>query len=128
MHLKILLPFKIFADITDVIRIVAETQGGAFGLLPNRLDCVAALVPGVLTWQTQAGGEVFAAVDDGTLIKTGHEVVISVRRALQGRDLSSLRAKVDQEFLTLDEAEQEVRAVMAKLETGFVRRFAGMQS
>jgi len=128
MHLKILLPFKIFADITDVIRIVAETQGGAFGLLPNRLDCVAALVPGVLTWQTQAGGEAFAAVDDGTLIKTGHEVVISVRRALQGRDLSSLRAKVDQEFLTLDEAEQEVRAVMAKLETGFVRRFAGMQS
>jgi F-type H+-transporting ATPase subunit epsilon len=128
MQLKILLPFKIFADITDVIRIVAETQGGAFGLLPNRLDCVAALVPGVLTWQTQAGGEVFAAVDDGTLIKTGHEVVISVRRALQGRDLSSLRAKVDQEFLTLDEAEQEVRAVMAKLETGFVRRFAGMQS
>jgi F-type H+-transporting ATPase subunit epsilon len=128
MHLKILLPFEIFADITAVIRIVAETQGGAFGLLPNRLDCVAALVPGILAWQTQAGGEVFAAVDDGTLIKTGHEVVVSVRRALQGHDLASLHATVDQEFLTLDEAEQEVRAVMAKLETGFVRRFAEMQS
>jgi len=128
MHLKILLPFEIFADIANVTRIVAETQGGAFGLLPNRLDCVAALVPGILTWQTETGDEVFAAVDDGTLIKTGHEVVVSVRRALQGNDLASLRAKVDLEFLTLDRAEQEVRAVMAKLETGFVRRFAEFQS
>lgn len=128
MRLRILLPFEIFAEITGVTRIVAETQDGSFGLLPNRLDCVAALSPGILTWQTPTEGEVFAAVDDGTLIKIGHDVVVSVRRALQGDDLASLHATVDQEFLTLNRAEQEVRAVMAKLETGFVWRFAEMQS
>jgi F-type H+-transporting ATPase subunit epsilon len=128
MRLKILLPFEVFAEIANVSRIVAETADGSFGLLPNRLDCVAALVPGILTWQAATGGEVFAAIDDGTLVKTGQDVVVSVRRALQGHDLASLRATVDQEFLTLDRDEQDVRDVMAKLETGFVRRFVQMQS
>ena len=127
MNLKILLPFQIFADKTDVSRIVAETREGSFGLLPQRLDCVAALAPGILTYETQADGEVFVAVDEGVLVKTGPDVLVSVRRALGGRDLSQLRDAVEKEFLTLDEQEQSVRAVMAKLETGFLRRFANLQ-
>ncbi len=49
MHLKVLLPFQVFAENTGVSRIVAETREGSFGLLPHRLDCVAALVPGILS-------------------------------------------------------------------------------
>jgi len=127
MNLKILLPFEVFAQITGVTRIVAETHDGSFGLLPNRLDCVAALGPGILIYQTLADGEVFTAVDEGVLVKTGRDVLISVRRALRGSDLSQLRDTVEREFLTLDESEQSVRTVMAKLETGFLRRFAAMQ-
>jgi len=55
MHLKILLPFQIFAEKTGVSRIVAETREGSFGLLPHRRDCVAALSPGILTYQNEAG-------------------------------------------------------------------------
>jgi F-type H+-transporting ATPase subunit epsilon len=124
MTLKVLLPFQIFADETAVSRIVAETPDGSFGLLPQRLDCVAALAPGILTYETEAGGEVFVAVDEGMLVKTGPDVLVSVRRALTGKDLGELRAAVTKEFLTLDEDEQNVRTVMAKLETGFLRRFA----
>ena len=127
MNLKILLPFEVFAQITGVTRIVAETHDGSFGLLPNRLDCVAALGPGILIYQTLADGEVFTAVDEGVLVKTGRDVLISVRRALRGSDLGQLRHTVEREFLTLDESEQSVRTVMAKLETGFLRRFAAMQ-
>ena len=36
MHLKVLLPFRVFADKTHVTRIVAETREGSFGLLPHR--------------------------------------------------------------------------------------------
>src|SRR5271165_1185697 len=121
MNLKILLPFQVFADKTGVTRVVAETHNGSFGLLPNRLDCVAALGPGILIYQTPADGEVFTAVDEGVLVKTGPDVLISVRRALRGSDLGQLRAAVEQEFLKLGEAEQSVRTVMAKLETGFLR-------
>lgn len=124
MQLKILLPFQVFAEKTDVLRVVAETREGSFGMLPHRLDCVAALVPGILTYETAADGEVFVAVDEGVLVKTGAEVLVSVRRALGGADLGQLRASVESEFLTLDENEKSVRSVMAKLESGFLQRFA----
>jgi len=124
MHLKVLLPFGIFADKTGVSRIVAQTREGSVGLLPHRLDCVAALAPGILVYETEAQGEVYVAVDEGVLVKTGRDVLVSVRRALDGTDLGHLRAALEQEFLSLDEQEQSVRAVMAKLETGFLRRFA----
>ena len=48
MDLRVLLPFQVFAEKTGVSRIVAETRTGSFGLLPRRLDCVAALTPGIL--------------------------------------------------------------------------------
>ena len=127
MNLKVLLPFQIFAEKTDVLRIVAETGDGSFGLLPQRLDCVAALSPGILIYETEAEGEVYLAIDEGVLVKTGPDVLVSVRRALAGMDLAQLRTMVEKEFLTLDENEQNVRAVMAKLETGFIRRFAHFQ-
>lgn len=127
MTLKVLLPFGIFAEKSGVSRIVAETPEGAFGLLPHRLDCVAALTPGILIYETELEGEVCLAVDEGILVKTGADVLVSVRRALGAADLGQLRAVVEQEFLTLDDHEQSVRSVMAKLETGFLRRFATFQ-
>ena len=127
MNLKVLLPFQVFAEQTGVARIVAETREGSFGLLPHRLDCVAALVPGILIYQTESGGEVLLAVDEGVLVKTGPDVLISVRRAIGGSDLGQLHDAVKKEFLTLDEHEQGVRQVVAKLETGFLRRFATLQ-
>jgi F-type H+-transporting ATPase subunit epsilon len=61
MNLKILLPFRVFAEKTGVLRIVAGTRVGSFGLLPYRLDCVAALAPGILVFETEAEGEVCMA-------------------------------------------------------------------
>lgn len=127
MHLKVLLPFQIFAEKNDVFRIVAETREGSFGLLPHRLDCVAALVPGILIFETEAEGEVCMAVDQGVLVKTGLDVVVSVRNAVGGTDLGQLREKVEAEFLTLDEREQNVRSVTMKLESGLIRRLAEFQ-
>ena len=74
MNLKILLPFEVFADKSDVSRIVAEGREGSFGLLPHRLDCVAALAPGIFTYETQADGTVYVAVDEGVLVKAGGDV------------------------------------------------------
>ncbi|MGB4584268.1 MAG: F0F1 ATP synthase subunit epsilon [Rhodoferax sp.] len=127
MKLKILLPFKVFAEKADVLRIVSETHSGSFGLLPHRRDCVVALEPGILIYETEADGEVFVAVDGGVLVKTGPDVRVSVRRAMGGVNLGQLRQAVEQEFLVLDAREQNVRSVLAKLESGFLRRFATFQ-
>ncbi len=124
MHLKVLLPYQVFADKIGVSRIVAQTREGSLGLLPHRLDCVVALAPGILIYECEGAEEVYVAVDEGVLIKTGLEVRISVRNAIAGADLGQLRATVEREFVNLDEQEQKVRSVMANLESGFIRRFS----
>jgi F-type H+-transporting ATPase subunit epsilon len=122
MHLKVLLPSQLFADHDDVSRITA----GSFGLLPHRLDCVAALTPGILAFETATGGEQFIAIDQGVLIKTGPDVLVSVRRALGGTDLAHLRDAVARQFLTLNAEDTHLRSVMSKLEATVLRHFATM--
>jgi F-type H+-transporting ATPase subunit epsilon len=127
MTLEVLLPFGVFIEKQAVLRIVAETPTGSFGLLPRRLDCVAALTPGILIYEADTGAEVFVAVDEGVLVKTGADVRVSVRRAQLGTDLGQLRALVEREFLIVDERERRARTLMAKLEAGFLHRFARWQ-
>jgi F-type H+-transporting ATPase subunit epsilon len=122
MTLKVLLPFRIFAEKIGVSRIVAETRQGSFGLLPHRLDCVAALAPGILIYEHGGDPEVYVAIDEGVLVKTGLDVLVSVRNAISGTDLGQLREAVEREFLHLNEREQSVRSVMAKMESGFIHR------
>ena len=124
MNLKILLPFMVFAEKRDVLRMVAVTREGSFGILPQRLDCVAALSAGILVFETEEDGEVFIAVDEGILVKTGSDVRVSVRNAIGGMSLGKLRAAVEAEFMHLNEQEQKVRSVLAKMESGFIRRLA----
>jgi F-type H+-transporting ATPase subunit epsilon len=110
-----------------VKRIVAHSLQGSFGLLPRRLDCTAALVPGILTYETEAAGEVYLAVDQGILVKAGMDVLVSVRNAIGGTDLDKLHAAVKREFLKVDEQEKNVRSVLAKMESGFIRRLMELQ-
>lgn len=127
MHLKLLLPSQIFIDKTDISNIIVETSNGSYGLLPHRLDCVAVLTPGILTFSTIAEGEIFLAVDEGVLVKTGPDVLVSVRNALVDSDLTKLRAAVEQDFLAINEQALQVRAVMAKLESGFLHKFVSFK-
>ena len=125
MSLRVLLPFGVFLHLEDgVKRIVPTTQQGSFGILPRRRDCVAILSPGILVYETQGGAEQYLAFDRGLLVKTGREVVLSVRNAIKGKDLGQLRQAVEQDFLDLDQGEAKLRAVQAKLEITMLRRFA----
>lgn len=127
MQLKILLPSGIFIEKRGISRIVAETVEGSFGLLPNRLDCVSGLVPGIFTYETSEEGERHVAIDRGILVKAGDTVLVSVRHAIGGKELGQLHEAVEQDFLQLDQQEKEVRSVMVKLETGFIRQFQELQ-
>jgi F-type H+-transporting ATPase subunit epsilon len=128
MNLRILLPAKIFAETSDVSRIVAETGDGSFGILPRRLDCVAVLCPGILQYENEREGETYIAVDEGILIKTGAQVLVSVRNAILGKDLAQLRSAVQQEFLNLNEREKNLRATLRKMESGLMRRMVVFQN
>jgi F-type H+-transporting ATPase subunit epsilon len=127
MTLKLLLPTGVFVDTTEVSRIIAETREGSFELLPRRLDCVAALAPGIFTYDSVASGTVYLAVDAGVLVKAGAEVLVSVRRAIAGPDLGHLHDAVKQQFLKHNSEEATVRTALNKMEGGFVSRLLEIQ-
>ena len=122
MELKVCLPREILID-QPIAKIMAESAHGAFCLLPHHIDCLAILVPGILTVTSEAGSEFFVAVDDGILVKQGDQVRISTRHAVQGHDLSHLKQQVEQRFQRLDDQERQTRTALAKLEAGLARYF-----
>lgn len=126
LRLQILLPSQVFAEAEGVTSVVAETRAGAFGILPHRLDGVAALAPGILIYETAADGEHYVAVDEGLMVKAGADVLVSVRRAMGGTDLGRLRDSAQQEFGAPAPAEERARAVMTKLETEFLQRLRSL--
>ena len=128
MNLKILVPSQVFAEKSGLSRIVAETSDGSFGVLPHRLDCVAVLCPGILVYENDAEGEAYIAIDQGIFIKTGIDVLVSVRNAIVGRELGQLRQAVEQEFLHLNEQEQSLRSSLMKMESGLIRRMVAFQN
>ena len=125
MDLKILLPYKIFAEIKNVSSIVAETSGGSFGFLPQRLDCVAVLVPGIFSYKTDKVH--YLAVDEGLLVKAGAQVLVSVRNAVGGVELGKLADTVKNEFEKTDDDEEKVRYMVSKLENGLLSRLKKFQ-
>jgi F-type H+-transporting ATPase subunit epsilon len=126
MHLTILLPTEILLD-QEVTKVTAEAANGSFCLLPRHIDFVAALVPGLLLFETPAGEEEFVAVDEGVLVKRGPQVWVSTRHAVRGPELGTLRQTVATRFQTLDERERRARSALARLEADFVRRFLEFQ-
>jgi len=126
MKLRVLLPTEILLE-KEVVKIIAEAGNGLFCLLPSHIDFVAALVPGILSFETESGEEIFLAVDEGVLVKNGQEVMVSTLEAVQGKELGSLRRTVEEKYQVMDESERSTRSAMAKIEAGFVRRFLEIQ-
>ncbi len=126
MKLKVLLPAEVLVE-EDVAKVTAEAHNGSFCVLPKHVDFVAALVPGILSFETAGGREAFVAVDEGILVKCGEEVMVSTRNAMRGPDLGQLRRTVEERFKVLDDREKTARSAMVKIEAGFVRRFLEIQ-
>jgi F-type H+-transporting ATPase subunit epsilon len=122
MNLKVLLPSQILIS-QPVMKIIAEAGNGSFCLLPNHIDFVTALAPGIFSFTTPEGTEEMLAMDEGTLVKCGADVLVSTRNAVRGPNLGMLKQTVEESFLVQDEREKVARAAAAKLEVDIVRRF-----
>jgi len=109
------------------VRLTAVAQNGAFGILPNHVDYVTALVPSVLTLILTDGHEEIFGLDEGILVKKGHHVTVASRRGVRGEDLATLKDKVRESFLQMDEEERMARAALSRLEADMVRRFADLR-
>ena len=123
MQLRIITPEAPVLD-TAVRRVVAEGAEGGFGLLPQHVDYVTRLVPGVLSYEPETGGgERFVGIDEGTLLKRGDEVLVATRAAVAGTDLAAIEAEVRRIFSSRTEEERAARSALARLEAQVVRSF-----
>lgn len=120
MKLKILVPTKVFLTAT-VEQVNAEARNGAFGILGDHIDFVTALAPGILSYRQRQGEEVFIAVDEGILVKSGQEVLVSTGQAVKDADLATLQQTVEREFRQLNEQQKLTRTALARLEAGLAR-------
>jgi F-type H+-transporting ATPase subunit epsilon len=59
---------------------------------------VAALAPGILIYETEADGEVFVAVDEGVLVKTGAGRARFRAPRLGGTDLGNCATRWSRSF------------------------------
>lgn len=125
MKLKVLLPAEVLLD-EEVEKVTAEAENGFFTLLPRHVDFVAALVPGIFSYQTTSGTEHFLALDEGILVKQGDQVYVSAARAMPGDNLDQLQDTVENELKVLNENEKKARTVMSRLEADTLRRFTRM--
>ncbi|MEI6610379.1 MAG: F0F1 ATP synthase subunit epsilon [Deltaproteobacteria bacterium] len=126
MMLKILLPAEILLE-QEVKKIVAEAENGSFCLMPNHTDFVATLAPGLFTYERVEGGKELLAMDVGTLVKKGADVLVSTRNAVRATDLGKLKQIVMDQYDILDEREKMVRSASAKLEASLIRRFVELK-
>jgi F-type H+-transporting ATPase subunit epsilon len=123
MRLRIFLPTRVLLD-EDVTAVTAMGMNGSFGLRPRHIDCVSALVPGLLSYRrSHQPEESFVAVDRGILVKHADEVRVLVRHAVADAPLEELANLVEQHFAVLDEHERQVRTAVARLQADFLRRF-----
>ncbi len=103
-----------------VIRIVAESMEGSFGILPKRLDCVACLIPGIFIFEMEDAQECFVAIGDGILVKKGSDVYVSVKKAIIADSLETVHQVVVEHIVNLSEEEKKMRTLIAKFESKFV--------
>jgi len=122
MKLKVLLPTEVAIE-EEVVKVIAEAEDGSFCLKPKHVDFVAALVPGLLSFETAGGREEFLAVDEGTLVKCGEEVLVSTANVVRGPNLGTLKEAVEKQFMIVDDRQKGVRSAVAKLEANLVRKF-----
>lgn len=111
----------------EVTKVTAEAENGYFCLLPRHIDFVAALVPSIFSFEPLKGKEEFLAIDEGILVKSGPEILVSTKNAIRGPDLGSLKQTVEEQFQTFSDQEKKVRSALAKIEASFIRRFLKFQ-
>ncbi|MCR5506746.1 MAG: F0F1 ATP synthase subunit epsilon [bacterium] len=114
MNLKIITPLEIFY-IKDVSKIRAEGLEGNFVILPNHADYVSSITTSIFSFETENKTEFFA-VDGGILVKYGENVEFSIRHAIKGNDLKSLKQQMEISFKEMEEEDKQTRTALASLE------------
>jgi len=127
VNLIIFLPEKTYWQ-GRVKKVVGEAKDGSFCLLPAHIDFVTIMIPGIFYALTEEDQEIYLAINEGVLLKTGKDVTLATRNAIKGESLGSLKRQVEEDFKKVDQQDRKARQALQKLEADFVRRFLDLET
>lgn len=125
MHLKVLTPGKTITK-KNVTKLIGESLEGSFGILPRHIDFVTKIVPCILFYESEAE-EGYFAVDEGIFVKQQDILRLSVKTAVEKKDLGELREAMEKEFEQSEEEEKRSGMEITKLELGIVKSFYNLK-
>jgi F-type H+-transporting ATPase subunit epsilon len=125
MKMKVILPSKILVDI-EVDKIIIEGEEGLMGILPNHIDVAVSVVSGILSY-FHSGTEKFIAHGEGLMVKKGEELKISLRQAVKGEKLGTLKKILEDEIKSYSEVEKKSRSTVAMFVSSIIKKFREQQ-
>lgn len=125
MRLLLSVPTGVLVD-SRVSKVSAESDSGSFTMLPRHADGAVLLRPGLLSYLTEEGEEVFVAVDEGVLVKADDDVRVACQRAVVAGELESAEAALREHLRSRDEHERRARTALLRLEAEVVRRLGDL--
>lgn len=120
LEVRVVVPDRSIVSL-ECEKVLAEGLQGYFCLMPRHVDHVTALVPGIMKLTEAGGRERYLAVEEGTLVKRGRLVIVSVRGAVEG-ELGQLRLAVLENTRRVDDTEQKAKLALNHLEASLVRQ------
>ena len=124
MLVRVQTPTGLLIEAADIRSLSGQTEQGRCLIEPRRLDGTVPLLAGILTLKRAGGQCLEAAIDEGILVKCGHEVTVSVRHALTATGQETLPTVLRQKLKEIRDGETELRTALQELETQFMRQFA----
>lgn len=122
MRLVVSTPTSVVEEVQDLVRLRAEDESGAFGILPGHADLVTVLPVSVVTWAGD-GREGVVLVRGGVLRVTGGNLVeIAARGAWREDELETLSAAALADLQLADETEDETRTSDSRLHLAAMRQ------
>ncbi|HZW98540.1 MAG TPA: hypothetical protein VFF10_00635 [Trueperaceae bacterium] len=125
MRLLLSVPTGVLVD-SRVTKVSAESDVGSFTMLPRHADGAVLLRPGLLSYVSEEGEEVFVAVDEGVLVKSDEDVRVACQRAVVAGGLESAVAALRDHLSYQNENERRAKTALLRLEAEVVRRLGDL--
>lgn len=128
MRLRVLCPSAMaVSEQASRVRGEAPHPVGSFTLLPRHVDVATPLAQGLLSYTREDGTDVTLAVDGGTLVKVGDDVIVSTPNVVTDVDADSVLATVRQHFSHEAEEDRRSRTALDHMSSSIVDRLVELQ-
>jgi F-type H+-transporting ATPase subunit epsilon len=110
--------------IADVVSFTGEDKSGSFGLLAHHERFMTALTFGLARLNLADGRREYLGFPGGLLYFVDNALRISTRRYLRDTDVGRITQALTRELLTEEQALEQTRRKLHRLEAEMVRRLA----